>query len=237
MATRLYPHLYGEQIETYTGQVMRALSGFQVVDAGVTRNGQSPQLERVPVAFGAMDRIIAAILNKDKKEFVNHKLPMIGVALSNISIDQEVAPSRRHIQSTVYKDDQGTYNQVDRKPGPGLILTYEANVLASSMLQLFEIIEQMMLAFHNDITIQKSNDIFDENYRSTLVMQDLTSDVTYPVGTQQRMVAMTVSFEMNVRLSYPRGFNTDYVNTITANIYDEESDNLVEEVIVDEDDV
>lgn len=232
MQGKTYTYHYDAQIQKFSAQVMRAVSGFIVKD-GVERNGEIKS-ERIPVSYGSPDRIVAAITSSNRK-FVNHRVPMIGVFLTTIASNESVKKNPFHKESVPYRDSVGNQRTAERGVGPSLTLGYEVSIYASSTSQLMEILEQFILVFHNGITVQKSNDPHDPNFRANLRLADINTEVSYPVGAQRRVMAATLNFELGIVLSYPKNINGGAILEFEMNIDQQEpEDSLNETDPVDE---
>lgn len=222
----VYDYKHDDQIEKFTLQVTRALSGFQV------RADSDGNLQRVPVAFGAPERIVAAINSNDDK-FTNYSIPMMGVMISNFDINPDRMATSHHNEALTFRDETGTHKQLNRTVGVPLELAYEVAVYASSISQLLEIVEQVSLTFYDGVTIQKSNDITDSNYRAKLRLNGIGSNITYPVGTGRNLSSVSLSFTLNIMLSYPKAIVDTYIEQVELST-GLEGGSLVEVDIIEE---
>lgn len=238
MSNKVYPYFYDRQFESYISQFTRIFKGFQYNTGNNEANGD-PILATVPVYYGAMDRIVASILTKREPNFSHRKLPVIAVNLSSIADDLNARRVKAHKDELVYND--GTQKGTLRKVGKGLILSLEINILASSQIELFSIVEQILLVFNPRVTIQFSSDALDVDNKTEVSLQSVQSEISYPLGTEKSTVSIGMEFEMPVRLEYPRKDAADFINQIEKTIYtgDYEEANMeaMSEVIEDEDNV
>lgn len=231
--SKVYPYLYNKQIEKFTGQFMRVFSGFQTQD-GVTRNQNSfgatsnPKTQVVPVVYGAMDRIVATVLQK-RDSFQSNRVPMMAVNLSAIEPDAERKKSHRHIDSITYQDSDGTKRGVDRIIGPPFRLRYELTIYASSTSELLSILEQILLIFNPRITIQTDNNVFNSDYISEITLESISNEIQYPMGTNHQVVLTTLNFTVPVRLRYPYNPDASYIEEIRANVFSRTMEGIVDE--------
>lgn len=212
---------HSKQIERYLSQVIRAFSNFQVRD-GVVRNGKV-NVEKVPVIFGSPSRIVAALLSNDN-EFKNIKVPMMSIGLSALEIDDEGKLNRFHRNELTYRDtDTGELVNFDRRVGQSLRMQIELNIWASSVSQLMEIFEQVALTFNPEVTIQKSTDIHDADYITSIRLEGIQSDISYPLGGNNRTAQMSMQFSVPIRLSYPHHMK-DPLDSIKVAVFQSDSE-------------
>ena len=211
--TTVYNFRKGDQIERYIGQFMRVFSGFQVQD-GVERNNQL-LTKRVPVVYGNMSRIVATILNK--RDFLtNNRIPMIAANMISLEPDPNNKRSPHHVDIRNVKSPNGAV--LNQLSGPAFIMNMELSVYASSTTELFEIVEQILLIFNPRVAIQTSSDLYDSNYITDIALTSIQPEIQYPMGTEQPIVTMSMTFELPIRLKYPRGFSDNIIEQIIANV-------------------
>lgn len=232
MQGNTYTYHYDAQIQKFSAQAMRAISGFTVKD-GVERDG-TIRTERIPVSYGSPDRIIAAITSSDRK-FVNHRVPMFGIFLTTIMNNEVTKKNPFHKEAIPYKDSTGEQKTTVRGVGPSLSLGYEVSIYASSTSQLMEILEQFILVFNSGISIQKNNDPLDPNHRAMLRLADINTEVSYPVGAQRRVMAATLNLELDIVLSYPKDINGGIVEQVQMEVDQATPEDLNETDPVEED--
>lgn len=211
--TTVYNFRKGDQIERYIGQFMRVFSGFQVQD-GVERNNQL-LTKRVPVVYGNMSRIVATILNK--RDFLtNNRIPMIAANMISLEPDPNNKRSPHHVDIRNVKSPNGAV--LNQLSGPAFIMNMELSVYASSTTELFEIVEQILLIFNPRVAIQTSSDLYDSKYITDIALTSIQPEIQYPMGTEQPIVTMSMTFELPIRLKYPRGFSDNIIEQIIANV-------------------
>lgn len=220
---------YENQIERYLSQVIRAFSTFTVKD-GVVRNGQQYE-EKVPVMFGSPSRVVAAILNKDT-EYKNVKVPLMAVNLASIEMDDESRMNPYHQMEVGYRQaSDGQMTNVNRLSGVPLRLGVDLSIYASSVSQLMEILEKILLTFHPEVVIQKSTNAFDPDYITSIRMEGIANEITRPLGQSHRAAEMTLQFSVPVRISYPLK-DTDPLEDIRLRVYEENKPTLNSDDII-----
>lgn len=188
------------QIERYLSQVIRAFRGFTVKD-GVQRNGED-HVENVPVLFGTPSRIVAAIMSSHES-FRNVKLPLMAVNMTGLALDEESTLNRYHEGEVGFKRKDGETEIIRRLTGPALRMEITLSIYASSVSQLMELFEKIMLTFNTEVKIQKGNDIRDQDYITAIKLESVQSEIESPLGERTRSARMAMNFTVPIRLSYP----------------------------------
>lgn len=213
-----YPYNYDGQFSTYIAQFMRILSGFQV------QKNVEGDLERVPVVYGNMDRVVSSIIrsgsgdSRNSKTFVNQKIPIIACSLDSIERDNERKRMPDYQNARMLSKKDGEFEVVNRIIGPPFLLNMSVSILASGSDQLFEILEQILLIFNPRVTIQRSDDVLDQNYLTEVTLENISNELEYPLGTSTRTVQMTLGFSFPIRLNYPKTFDQDYIEKIISKV-------------------
>lgn len=225
----VYPYRADSQIEKYIAQFMRAMSGFQVKEGH-----DSPNLNRVPVRYGGMHRIVASVLQR-RDSYTNNALPLIAVNLNGITKNEERKVSHHHVDNVAF-EHCGELTGASRLVGPALNLEFELSIYASSSRQLFEISEQIMLVFNPRITIQVDNSVLNSDYITEISLTSINNEIQYPLGTEDQTVMQSFSFEVPVRIRYPYSVTDTLIREIRNKIFDGTGDNVVEleEIIINE---
>lgn len=227
--TILYPYYFDHQIEKFIGQAMKAFSGFIVKD-GVERDGSIKE-KRVMVTYGPMDRVVSNILSTDDK-FKNHRIPIMAVNVSSMTISPEKRLSSNHKRDIPYRTSQGEQKIRRKITGNPISLNIELGIYASSITQLFEIIEQILLVFNPGVTLQKSNNVFDDSYRAHLRLESVEQDISFPFGSDKKTVHSNINFTMPIRIAYPDVDPENLINTIIqkTKVGDISEETIVEDV-------
>lgn len=221
---------YDNQIERYLSQIIRAFSGFTVKD-GVARDG-SVYEEKVPVIFGSPSRVVAAMLSNDEK-FRNVKVPMMAVGMTGLEPDDESRLNPYHETELGYKRaSDNTAVHVRRIAGVPLRINVDLNIYASSVTQLMEMFEKIVLTFHPEVTIQKSTNVIDPDYITSIKLEGISNEISRPLGNSHRTVEMALQFSAPIRLSYPLK-ESDPIDEIRLRVYDEPPMDMISDDIID----
>ena len=196
----LYSYFSDDQIETALGQLMRALSGFQVLSYRPAE-GEKPVYDRVPIVYGAPERVIANVLNKGSHK-TNVRIPLMAAYMRDINTDKENSVSPFHIDEKIVR-----YNDkpqiMERIHGPALKMTVDVSMLCSSRTELYQLLEQVLLLFNPAITIQVDDTLQNPSYITKIMLEDISSESSYPIGTSESANSMTVTLGVPIRLHYP----------------------------------
>ena len=220
----IYPFRSDQQVERYIAQFMRVFSGFQVRD-GVERNGER-KLERVPIVYGNMSRIVASVLQK-RGTFQNNRIPIMAANLRALELDPQRKKSHHHVDSVVM-NGKGT----DRIIGPALNLQMELSLYCSSTEQLFQLLEQILLNFNPRVTIQVDNNVLNSDFITEIELLSIDPEIQYPMGTEQQLVMLTLQFNVPVRLRYPMDMDGPLIKEIHLNIF-QESQKGIEHILLE----
>lgn len=215
----LYPYLETRQFEKYISQFARIFKGFQY-DAG----DETPT--RIPVVYGSMSRIVAGILSKNDTH-QNNRLPMMAVNMTGINLDPLGKRARTHIDSVVNISKADTQKVVNRLIGPSFIMDMELSIYASSKIELFNIVEQILLVFNPRVTIRVDTNMSSGNFLTEVILESIQNEIQYPLGTERDVVSMNMTFSMPIRLNYPRELQDILITKITQNVIDGNNDESV----------
>lgn len=228
--TTVYEYRYDAQFERAIGQFMRVFAGFQVRD-GVDRNGGSgATTETVPVYYATVDRVIADMMSK-RRHFSSTNIPLMVVNMEAFELDIEERGPKWH------RDEYGTEETptevIERLIGPGVILNMSLSILASSREELFQIVEQILLIFNPKITLNVDDSKANADYLTEIELTGVSDETSFPIGTSNPAVSMTMNFRVPIRLKYPHGINDRIINSITMNIKDYDSGDVFLQEIID----
>lgn len=212
MASKTYPYLYDKQIHTHIGQFMRVFSGFQY-DTQTVDGSDNPIHERIRVVYGGMDDIAAHIL-ADGKDRPNVKLPVMSANLEGFGIDDNAIYAPSHEDEVISTNAAGAQQIYNKLVGPQLTMNMSLRVWASSVGQLFSILEQILLVFNREIAIRVSTDDRHADRHSLVKMTGIDNEIRTLGEGSGRMVTQTLNFEMPLILRYPITTDGKFIDTI-----------------------
>jgi hypothetical protein len=222
----LYPYRESKQFEKYISQFARIFKGFQY-DSG------DGVIKRIPVVYGSMDRIVAGILSKNDVH-QNNRLPIMAVNMTGINMDTTGRRPKHHIDSVpnIADPDTSTRKVSNRLIAPAFIMDMELSIYASSTVELFNIVEQILLIFNPRITIKVDTNASSGNYLTEVMLESIQNEIQYPMGAEKRIIQLGMTFSVPVRLNYPHDLQDTIIRQIHTNVIDDNNDeSIVEDVI------
>lgn len=220
MAFQRNGYYYDQQLRNHTLQFMAIFSGLQV-QVGKW-NGNDESLISVPVHYGDPDRVVAAILANNTQN-TPVRLPAMSAYMKGLSIATDrmhgVGVERRNshvpVGGLVPDDIQVIYQ---RNPVP-YMMEMELSVMTSNTDQMWQILEQIMVLFDPQLTIQTTDSLFDmSRVTSVTLTGGPTYENPYPAGQEKRYVKAVLTFEMPIYLSIPADVKKNYVERILMRI-------------------
>lgn len=224
---------YDGQIRRYLIQFMAVFAGLQV-SIGRNQVTSTPSLITVPIRYGSPDRVVASIL-ADNTQNQPVRLPIMSANLMSIDLAPElahgVAVERRNSYvptGGLLPDDVQVVHQ--RMPIP-YKLTVQLGIYASNTDQHTQILEQLLILFDPQLTVQTSDGPFDWTRLTTVKLNGITLDQQYPIGTASRVIQSTLTFEMPIYIASPANVRKDFIKTIHMRI------GAIDSAITDEEDI
>lgn len=209
----IYPYRKSKQFERYIGQFIRVFKGFQVL-----KTINSEDLKVVPVVYGNMDRVVAAMLNKNES-FTNQRVPIMAINMTSISPDPTRKLPSTHVDELVI--DSKLYNRLTGIP---FLMQLDLSIYASSQTQMMEILEQILLIFHPRVALQIDSNLLNSDYITEITLDSIQSEIQYPLGQTKEVVMITLTFNMPVTLRYPVGESDKFINDIKTRVLNTSND-------------
>ena len=213
-------HYYDKQIKKYMTQFMAIFAGLQV-SIGKNDDSDEEQLISVPIQYGNKDRVVAWIVG-DQTQNKPLRLPMMSAYINGINMAPElrkgVGNTKRQTylpQGSVFPDDITTVRQYMPVP---YTISAELAIYASNTEQHFQILEQILMVFDPQVQIQTNDALFDWTKLTTVTLDGINFDQSYPIGTERRMIMSTLSFIFPVYISAPGNVKADFVKDIFVRI-------------------
>lgn len=211
-----FTYFYDNQLKDYIVQFMAIFSGLQV-SVGKNDLGSASNLVYVPIHYGSMDRVVAAI-KADNTTNKPIRVPALAANLS--SIDQ--APERRKgIDTTtryttmprggVFPDSLKTVELGMPIPYTGL---FELFIIASNTDQHFQMLEQILMLFNPQLQIQLSDDPHDWRKISLVELTNINFDEVVPAGLENRLIISSIIFSTTLYLAPATDIKNNFINSI-----------------------
>lgn len=215
-----YTYYYNGQIRNYIAQFLRVFSGFQV-EYAVDRDGDGKKDRRaVEIRYGNADRMVS-VITRDAKTFYSQHLPVISGYLRGIRRDDVRNLPHHHVDRVVVEREGEGRRVLHRAMPVPVKLEMELGIYASSTGQVLEILEQILLLFNPSLNIETSDDLIDHTYISKVVLTSIGNQDNYPIGSSQRVLIQTLTFEVDAWLNYPAKETNNIIEQIITNIKDD----------------
>lgn len=230
-------YYYDHQLRSYILQFMAIFSGLQV-SVGKRDTGQTVDVETcdgpvpepvitesrlisVPIHYGQVDRVVAAILG-DNTQNKPLRLPTMSAYLRSLDFapnyNAGIGTERRNTYlptGGLIPDDIRVVYQ--RRAFPFMV-EMELAIYASNTDQHFQIMEQILMLFDPSLQIQTSDALFDMGKITQVELTNMSLDTNYPIGTDRRIIQSTLNFKMPIYLQTPADVRKDFVEKIYARI-------------------
>lgn len=211
---------YNQQCKKYLTQFMAIFAGLQA-SIGKNKDSDEEQLITVPIQYGNKDRVVAHIIG-DNTQNKPLRLPMLSAYLNNIILAPElrkgVGQTRRQTylpRGEVFPDGIKTVHQYMPVPYK---MQAEVAIYASNSDQHFQILEQILMIFDPIVQIQLNDGVFDWTKLTSVELDGINFDQSYPIATDRRMLISTLSFNFPMYISAPANLRDDYIKDIYVRV-------------------
>ena len=226
---------YDEQIRRYLLQFTRMFSNFQV-EYG--RNPEGNQdLIRVPIRYGDASRQAQTIIQNNTANSLP-STPMMSFYIVGMDYDRGRIQEPYHINkmqvrqrtydpsSDSYETTQGNAFTVERLMPVPYKMTINLDIWTSNTNQKMQLFEQIATLFNPSLEIQSTDNYIDWSSLSVVDLDRVQwSNRTIPVGTENPIDIMTMTFSMPIWINSPaRIKKLGVVERIIASIYDSQGD-------------
>lgn len=211
---------YNDQLKRYIIQFMTIFSGLQV---RIGKNDVSNKESLIPVTihYGNHDRVVAALM-ADNTQNKPIRLPLMTAYMQGLDVATDlmhgIGVERRNTYvptGGLLPDDARVVHQ--RAPVP-YKLTAQLGIYASNTDQHFQILEQILMLFDPQLTVQTSDAPFDWTRLTTVKLTSVSIDQQHPIGTDRRIIQSTLMFEMPVYLGTPADVRRDFIKQINIRL-------------------
>lgn len=211
---------YNDQLKRYIIQFMTIFSGLQV-SIGKTEGTNETALIPVTIHYGNHDRVVASLMaeNTQNKPI---RLPCMTAYMQSVDLAPELMHGIGVERRNSYVPTGGLLpNDVQvvhqRAPIP-YKMTCQLGIYASNTDQHFQILEQILMLFDPQLTVQTSDAPFDWTRLTTVKLTGITIDQQHPLGTDRRIIQSTLMFEVPVYLGSPADMRKDFIKVINMRL-------------------
>jgi hypothetical protein len=212
----------------YNEQFKRSITKFSTIFAGLEvatgkREDGLVHALPVPVRYGSIDRVVAAVSNGNTQ----NKMMTLPV-MSTFLLAVDLAPQRRKgvgmTERKTVMPQGGVYPQdlkvMERYMPIPYDLTFELAIYSSNMDQMFQILEQILIVFDPTLQIQTNDSPYDWSRQTNIELLSVQQEENYPIGTEKRMIVWTLNFKMETWISPPMDLKDNLVKTIVMRFGD-----------------
>jgi len=226
---------YDEQIRRFMLQFARIFSNFSV---GYGRNQENPEtLVRVPVRYGDSSRQVQTIMQQNSASNMP-STPMMTFYISGMDYDRPRMQNpyyvdNKSVRQRAYDQTTGTYDTVqgnaftiERLMPVPYKMTMKLDIWTSNMNQQLQLFEQIVTLFNPALEIQSTDSFIDWTSLSVVeLVSTVWTNKTIPVGTDDQINIMTMTFSVPIWVSSPAKIKKlGVVERVIASIYGTEGD-------------
>ena len=211
---------YDSQFRDYIIQFMAVFSGLQV-SVGENDFEKQSKLIDVPIRYGSMDRVVAAI-KSDNTTNKPVRVPTMSAYLSGIQMNPEARKGvgvveRRTFLQAGRSFPEGLQVTEMQQPVPYMAV-FSLSIFTSNTDQHYQILEQILTLFNPMIQIQTSDDYQDWKRITTVELLDVGLEEQWPSGTESRVIQTTLTFQVPIYLAPPTLIRRNYIASIKMRI-------------------
>lgn len=235
---------YDEQIRRFLLQFARMFSNFQVEYGRDDAN--NPTLIRVPVRYGDATRQAQTILQENSASSLP-STPLITFYISALDYDRARLQEPYHVSkmqvrqrtydraTDSYETTQGNAFTIERLMPVPYRMTLNADIWTSNTNQKMQLFEQIATLFNPSLEIQSTDNFIDWTSLSVVELERVNwSSRTIPVGTENPIDIMTMTFGLPIWISSPAKVKKlGVVEKIIYSVFDAQGD--ANEAIVNND--
>lgn len=234
-------YFYDNQIRRWIQQIIAVFSNFEV-QIGVDTAG-APTYRRVPVRYGDISRMVAAIIKENSTNTMN-TVPMMTVSVTALTYDRERVQNptfvdKMHIRERKFNEETQTYSiyqgnavTVERLMPVPYQLTINLDIWTSNTEQKLQLLEQILPLFNPDLELQSTDNFVDWTSLSMILLDNVNwSSRSVPQGTEDQIDVATLTFKLPIWLTLPAKVKKlGVIQTIITSVYDAQGE-LNEDVI------
>jgi hypothetical protein len=222
---------YDKQIRRWIQQIIAVFSHFEV-QIGVDTAG-APTYRRVPVRYGDISRMAAAIIKENSENKMN-TVPIMTVNITSLKYDKDRIQNpthvdKMHIRERKYNEETNTYSiyqgnavTVERIMPVPYEMTFNLDIWTSNTEQKLQLLEQILPLFNPDLELQSTDNFIDWTSLSHILLEDISwTSRSIPQGTEDSIDVATLTFKLPMWLSLPAKVKKlGVIQTIIASLYD-----------------
>jgi len=227
---------YDEQIRRFLLQFARIFNNFDV-EYGRNEEGTDHTLIRVPVKYGDWTRQAQTVVQNNSAGFMP-SVPQMTFYISGLDYDRPRMQEPYHISkiavrqrtydtaTDTYETTQGNAFTIERLMPVPYKLTIKLDIWTSNTNQKFQLFEQIATLFNPALEIQSTDNFIDWTSLSVVELESTQwTSRTIPVGTENPIDVMTMTFTLPIWISPPAKVKKlGVVERIVASVFDAQGD-------------
>jgi hypothetical protein len=227
---------YDQQIRRFLLQFARIFSNFQI-EYGRANDTGAATLIRVPVRYGDATRNAQTILQQNSASALP-STPLITFYITGMDYDRPRMQEPYFVSNTqvrqrtydadteTYETTQGNAFTIERLMPVPYKMTLNADFWTSNTNQKFQLFEQIATLFNPALEIQSTDNYIDWTSLSVVELDRVNwSSRTIPVGTEDPIDIMTMTFSLPIWISSPAKVKKlGVVEKIIMSVYDAQGD-------------
>lgn len=206
-------YFYDEQLRRYIQQFVRLFGGFSV-KMGRDKNGNEV-FQRVPVRYGDMNRMAAAIIRNNSENTIN-TTPFMSAYITGMTLKPDYRANPTHVEkvrvyergfdyeNNQYTNDIGCGYTIERHMPVPYDLTMQLDIWTSNTEQKLQLLEQILVLFNPSLNIHTSDNEFDWTSLTYVELSNVVWSIRQiPQGVDDIIDVASLEFNFPVLINPP----------------------------------
>lgn len=228
-------YYYDSQLRNYILQFMAVFAGLKV-SVGENDSGDQDRLIYVPIRYGSTDRVVAAI-KSDNTTNKPIRLPTMVAYLSGLQLSPDARKGVSVVERRTFLDRGRAFptdlQVIEREQPVPYMAVFQLSIMSSNTDQQYQLLEQILTLFNPIIQIQTSDDVHDWKRITTVELMDIGLEENFPMGTDNRILQNTLTFNVPIYLAPPTVINRNYIADIKLRLAAVDGNSSVLDVVSD----
>jgi len=213
------PYYYNKQIKQRITDFMAIFAGLQV-ETGKQADGDT-KLINVPIRYGDVDRVVAHIKGEGTQN-KSLKIPIMSAVYSSIDLDEGLRKGTSVERVQTYMPTGGSFPNDIKTVHQMMPIPYrlfmELAIYTSNTDQQLQILEQLLVLFDPTLQIQSNDSLFDWTKITSVKLEGVGLENTYPAGTDRPVRVVKLQFSMPIYLNIPANVKDEFVKSVLVRI-------------------
>jgi hypothetical protein len=210
---------YDQQLKRFASQFAAIFGDMQVMTG--KRANRDAALIDVPIIVAPRDRVAAAAATgfTQNRHF---RIPMMSAHITGMDLASDRMKGTGVVTTNVRVPIGGSIAQdgytVRSKMGIPYNLKMDLTIVTSNAEQQFQILEQILPLFDPTLQIQPSDSPEDKSRIVTVQLLSIGYEDNFPPGTELTLMAVTLSFQLDIWITVPAEVRKDLITKVIARI-------------------